>query len=75
MQEFAFIFIFVPILLLSVVLYNQFKIMKKISKVEKLNISSDKEGGALQKNDIKKENPLVAAAIIAAINQHKKRRG
>ncbi len=48
--------------------------MKKISKIEKSDLSFD-ENNTVQKDDINEQNPLVAAAIIAAINQHKRKEG
>lgn len=74
MQQYVSVFVFVVILLFVIILYNQLKIMKKISKIEKSDLSFD-ENNTVQKDDINEQNPLVAAAIIAAINQHKRKEG
>lgn len=74
MQQFIPIFVALMFLLFFVVLYNQLKIMKKISRIEKFKDRSSKNKEK-RNQEIDEHNPLVAAAIMAAINLHKQKKG
>lgn len=70
-DNYIVILVFMLVLLVIFVIYNQFKIIKKISYFENEKDKNIQQNVQNQTDDIVKNNPIKAAVIMAAINQHR----